>query len=190
MIRSIIQLACNCGIGVSALLSAMLVIPVESLAQTNPCPLLYYEEPFNTYLPAPAGCPANDAGVLPSPGTPTPSEPVSQPPLPDEEEAIATVNLVRDAVNVTLVNMTDAAIDYQVITDTDTRLLTGDSEVVLRQLPVPTTLTFNRQDGGLLQVIAVPTETNELTLRLDETVDLGQDINSVTVDADGSVFAN
>lgn len=44
-------------------LLALSAIPFTVKAQVNPCPRIYYEEPDNSALAAPQGCPANAAST-------------------------------------------------------------------------------------------------------------------------------
>lgn len=113
-------------------------------------------------------------------------------PLPETQQApSAAIAPADDQVDVTLVNATGATVVYQAVGETDSRLLAGESSVTLRGLEVPTTLTFQRQDSGLLSVTPVPAETqSQLEVTFDETMNLDLDKNVLTVNESGQVYLN
>jgi hypothetical protein len=89
------------------------------------------------------------------------------------------------------VNETNAPISYQVIGDTKPRTLAGKSQVLLQDLNVPATVTFHRQDGGLLTVTAQnPSAQGILRLRMRETTDFGMDRSALRIEHNGGVFLN
>jgi hypothetical protein len=105
--------------------------------------------------------------------------------------AIAMVTPTDGRVTVRLVNQTGAPISYQAIGDTAPRSLEGKSNVTLQGLRTPTTVTFRRQDGGLLMVTPVPSSNQgvlELTLR--ETADFAMDRTTVTIEQNGAAYLN
>lgn len=122
----------------------------------------------------------------------------SQPPLfvaaPSAEQrqaAAATVTPVDGQVSVELVNMTGADVNYQLLGHTQVRTLPGRSAVTLRGAEVPTTLTFQRQDSGLLSVIPqAASQDGMLSISLDETLDFEQSKVVMTVEPTGDVFLN
>ncbi|NEQ23929.1 MAG: hypothetical protein F6K28_33290 [Microcoleus sp. SIO2G3] len=109
--------------------------------------------------------------------------PVLPPPL-------LIVTPVNQRVSVQVINETGAAIDYEVIRDTQYRSLGGNSQITLRTLSTPTTLTFRRQDGGLLQASLRSTTAGLLELRLSATTDFSRDRTTLTIDETGGVFLN
>ncbi|MEM9155207.1 MAG: hypothetical protein AAGB13_09250 [Cyanobacteria bacterium P01_F01_bin.33] len=143
----------------------------------------------DVHLSAAQGARNNDRAVSPS---------VSEPPLfvaapsPEQRQvAAAKVAPVAGEVSVELVNMTYADVNYQLLGHTQVRTLPGRSAVTLRGADVPTTLTFQRQDAGLLSVI--PQTSNKdglLSISLDETLDLEQSRVVMTVEPSGEVFLN
>jgi hypothetical protein len=177
-------------------------LAVELVAQANGCPGVFYEEPFNNTVAPPQGCPPNAASsqvpatpetpVTPAQAIPVPSAPTSFPPTPEQiEEPVTTVIPVNGAVSVRLINSTAAVIRYQVIEDTELRSLAGDSEVTLQGLATPITITFYREDRGLLTVTPVAiAEPGVLEVTLDETTDLGEDETALVIQETGSVFLN
>lgn len=105
--------------------------------------------------------------------------------------AIAMVMPTDGRVTVRLVNQTGAPISYQAIGDTAPRSLQGKSDVTLQSLRTPTTVTFRRQDGGLLMVTPVSSSNQgvlELTLR--ETADFAMDRTTVTIEQNGAAYLN
>jgi len=191
---------------VSTVLSGVLLgtpaLAVELVAQVNNCPGIFYEEPFNSSVAPPQGCPPNAASsqvtetpstpVSPTQPAPLPGAPASFPPTPEQlEDPVATVTPVNGTVSVRLINSTAAVIRYQVIEDTELRSLAGESEVTLQGLATPVTITFYREDRGLLAVTPVATaEPGVLEVTLDETTDLGEDETALVIQETGSVFLN
>ncbi|NET06333.1 MAG: hypothetical protein F6K16_16850 [Symploca sp. SIO2B6] len=180
-------------------LPAITLAPSVAIAsETNPCPKIYYEEPFNNTRPVPQGCPANEAPqqlnpeseTVPLTGEPLPTG-VSQPPLPETQTAPVTRIIPKgQRVSVTLKNNTNALITYEAIGHTEERTLVGRGEVVLQNLPLPVTITTVRQDAGLLDVITKPTQPGmlEVLLEADPTFD---DIKgTISIQEDGRVYIN
>ncbi|MBD1822448.1 hypothetical protein H6F51_08060 [Cyanobacteria bacterium FACHB-DQ100] len=102
----------------------------------------------------------------------------------------AQATLSGDRVNVTLINQTNAAVLYQAIGDTQVRTLPGRGTVTLRGLRVPTTLTFDRQDAGLLNVTPKQSATlpGTIEVTLNATTNLATDSITMRVENNGSVF--
>jgi hypothetical protein len=102
----------------------------------------------------------------------------------------ARVTLNSDRVNVMLVNKTNAVISYQAVGDTQIRTLPGRGTVMLQGLRVPTTLTLDRQDFGLLQVNPKQSETasNTIEVTLDAETSLAADGTTMRIERNGSVF--
>jgi hypothetical protein len=187
-------------IGVVLGLPTIALIP-EAAAQTrNPCPHIYYEEPFNSTRAVPAGCPPNAATHrsrrFPPPASPPLSPSVQGnvgpvPPLPEAvQETIAVVTPINGTVDIRLQNDTTTSITYQVIGNTEPRTLGGGQAVVLRAIPVPATLTLVRPDGGFVRVIPLATEASStLSLSLVGTGDLGENIRTLSVQPNGQVLA-
>lgn len=201
------------------LLMSLSAIPLAALAQqttpkVNPCPRIFYEEPHNSRVMVPQGCPPNALTrtmaaqglipITPSPDqtrlgvggeSPVPTRPPAstiQPPAPEQQQApVATIALVNGRVNIRLVNDTGAKVTYQVIGDTPARSLPGKSDVTLRGLSTPTTVTFNREDGGLLTVTPKPSsQSGILEVTFNETTDVKQDRSAMRIQNNGSVFLN
>ncbi|MGG6281968.1 hypothetical protein ACQ4M3_10380 [Leptolyngbya sp. AN03gr2] len=116
------------------------------------------------------------------------AKPTVNPPLESQFQPKAQITLNGDRVNVTLINLTNAAISYQAIGDTQIRTLPGRGTVLLQGLRVPTTLTFDRQDSGLLNITPKQSAPNTIEVTLDATTDLGIDSPTMRVESNGSVF--
>jgi hypothetical protein len=125
------------------------------------------------------------SGLLLSLFMPLPA--LAQTPLPAPAVIVAPVG---NRVSIAMINQTGAPIDYEVIGDTQYRSLGGTSEILLQNLSVPTTLTFRRQDGGLLQASLQTTAAGVLELRLSATTDFSRDRTALTIDRAGGVFIN
>lgn len=148
------------------------------LSQSQPRPSIFNEPPYNRVQRPSTSPPANVPG-----STPLPEQ--QQPPS-------ATVTPTDGKVSVKLVNATGANITYQVIGDTNQRTLAGKSDVMLQDLPTPVTVTFKRQDGGLLQVTpqASSEQSGMLEVTLAETTDLGTDKSAMRINSTGGVYLN
>ncbi|BAU15180.1 hypothetical protein LEP3755_57370 [Leptolyngbya sp. NIES-3755] len=118
------------------------------------------------------------------------TKPALNPPLESQLQPKAQITLNGDRVNVTLINLTNADVAYQAIGDTQVRTLPGRGTVNLQGLRVPTTLTFDRQDSGLLNITPKQSATapNTIEVTLDATTDLGVDSPTMRVESNGSVF--
>ena len=248
----------------------------QANSKINPCPSIFYEEPHNSRVLTPAGCPPNaitrqlaqQGGVTPGSASANPtqeqirqgvggetpynrsdsssqsynyssqtqstssgqdvnssesetrtytsqgptggysvstnsqsqSNPSTQQrqssvitsPAPEQRQAPSSIIAVRDGrVSVRLVNDTAAPITYQAVGDTAPRTLPGKSEVLLQRLATPTTVTFQRQDNGLLMVKTQPSsQAGVLEVRLDETTDLQMDTKAMSIQQNGQVFLN
>ncbi|MBD1843710.1 hypothetical protein H6F89_09915 [Cyanobacteria bacterium FACHB-63] len=124
-----------------------------------------------------------------SPGFSQSTQPTVAPTLEAQFAPKAQVTLNGDRVNVTLINQTNAAVSYQAIGDTQVRTLPGRGTVTLRGLRVPTTLTFDRQDAGLLNITLKQSATpGTIEVTMDATTNLASDSITMRVENNGSVF--
>jgi hypothetical protein len=195
-------------IGLPAIPLAASAMPVSKV---NPCPGIYYEEPFNRTHLAPQGCPPNaaaqrvqiggipnravttDREVFMEPLTPAPAPVgVIQPPLPEtRSNAIAVVTPINGKVDVKLKNNTNAIISYEAIGHTQRRFIQGGEEIVLKDLPTPVTITTVRQDKGLVDVAPISTsQAGMLMISLDESRNLDDNLGALRIQRDGQVFLN
>lgn len=182
---------------------AAFAVPARPNPKRNPCPKIYYEEPYNNKILVPAGCTPNAAtqrwkntgqavdqsiNVIPRA---TNVRPI-QPPVPEaRQSAIAMVKPMMDGkVSVTLKNDTNTPISYHVVSHTQTRILPLREEVVLREIPTPATITLVREDGGFLNVEPVATEDGMLTVSLDEKKKPDNNQGVIRIQSDGQVFLN
>ncbi len=139
--------------------------------------------------------PANGKPVsAPTPATPTPASPTPATPKdapPRFPFPGARVTPVDGMVTIKLVNTTNAVINYQVVGMSQSRTLGEQSEISIKNLKTPITLTYQRPDGGLLLVRAQATATaGMLQISFGVTTDLGADTKSLEVQEDGKVFLN
>ncbi len=236
------------------LILSLPTIPLVAVAQPspvlNPCPKIYYEEPFNSRNLVPEGCPPNavtqriratspttdtvagesssgepganltpnaivpaDAPTTPGRVVPTPSQPgvgvrgnlpettntpgtstmPVKPPLPENRsQAVAKVMPMNGAISVKLKNNTNAIVTYEAVGFTQRRVLPGGGEIVLRNLPVPVTVTFTRQDDGFVEVMPMSvSKDGVLEVGLDEDAN-PRDSNQgvLRIQKDGQVFLN
>jgi hypothetical protein len=154
--------------------------PSTSPSPLNPRPNIFKEAPYNRSRSTPVAVPSTS-----SPGS------VIQPPLPEEQQAPSAMVMPIDGkINIKLTNATNAVVTYQVIGDTDQRSLEGSSDVTLQNIATPVTLTFLREDKGLLKVTLQTTSPGVLEVMLDETTNLDEDQDTVRVEKGGTVFVN
>ena len=179
-------------IGLAVCSSASIAAPTSAL---NPCPKIYYEEPHNTLRIVPQGCPPNAISrqlqeQSPIASSPNPELPV-QPPLPESQQIVlATIVPQAGAVTVQLTNSTNTQIVFQSLGNTAQRTLVGKESVVLKALPLPTTITFLRPDGGLIKATPVASaEPGVLILTLDEATGLSDSQSTVRIQSSGKVSA-
>jgi hypothetical protein len=148
--------------------------PVSQPAATPPA----NEEPVSQ--PTPAASPSPRA--MPSTTTDAPS----RFPMPS-----ARVTPSEGMIVIKLVNTTNAVINYQIVGVTPQRTLGEQSEILLKSIQVPITLTYQRPDGGLLlvrpQATAMP---GMLQVSFGATTELGTDTKSLEIQEDGKVILN
>ncbi|MEG4320409.1 MULTISPECIES: hypothetical protein [unclassified Microcoleus] len=133
-------------------------------------------EPSPAVSPSPNGMPSKPATTDAPPRFPMPA---------------ARVTAASGTVVIKLVNTTNAVINYQVVGITPPRTLGEQSEIVLTNIKVPITLTYQRPDGGLMLVRPQATATTGmLQVNFGATTDLGVDTKSMEIQEDGRVFLN
>lgn len=174
--------------------------PFSTLSKVNPCPGIYYEEPYNSTRMVPQGCPPNAAaqmgrgGQMPSRQMTPVTSPanVSQPPLPAERsDAVARIQPTNGTVDVRLKNNTDAVVSYQAVGHTDRRYMSGGEEIVLQNLPTPITITAVRQDEGWLKMMPISVdETGQLEVTFEQETTLDSNQGVLRIQEDGQVFVN
>ncbi|MGF1493566.1 MAG: hypothetical protein ACFBSC_14150 [Microcoleaceae cyanobacterium] len=102
----------------------------------------------------------------------------------------ARLSDISGPIVIKLINETNAVITYQVVGGTRDRSLGEQSEVELAGFEVPMTLTYQRDDDGLLLVIPEATESNVLEVRFQATGDFNLDTKALEINDEGSVFLN
>ncbi|MDJ0800462.1 MAG: hypothetical protein QNJ51_27250 [Calothrix sp. MO_167.B12] len=188
-------------------------IPSVPNRGVNPCPSIYYEEPYNSKLIVPQSCQPNAAtqkwleqgyapypqflipnqeNFIPSVGGMTPFPLQSyQPENTNNNEIISTIEPVAGKVDVKLKNNTNAIIAYQAIAHTKTRYLLGGEEIVLQDIPTPTSITMVREDGGFLKIEPQSTSSEKiLTLSLDESQKNNDYQGILRIKSNGQVLLN
>lgn len=95
---------------------------------------------------------------------------------------------VNGKVNVTLINTTNARLFYQVVGQTNRRILTARETVNLQKLKLPASILFKRQDNGFLEVTLNPVDKGMLEVTFDETNDLGIDRESLNIRENGGLY--
>lgn len=166
-----------------------------STSPLNPRPSIFNEPPYNRSQStsptdsnaAPPTQPLPDSGVTPTTET-TPG--AITPPLPEQQTPSAIATPVDGKINIKLTNTTNAVVSYQVIGDTNQRFLSGDSNVTLQNIKTPVTVTFRRQDNGLLKVNPQATSEGLLEVTLDEATSLNEDNTTMRIQQDGKVLLN
>jgi hypothetical protein len=138
-------------------------------------------------------------GVLTLPGiaaaAPAPTE-IIQPMQPNRLAQVtptpdSAMTPVNGKVTIRFVNETGAAIEYQVVGDTEYRTLAGNTAMNLKDLPVPVTLTFRRQDAGLLQVrFQADSPSGTIVVNVSATTDFALDRTTLYIDQAGRIFFN
>ncbi|MEM7553083.1 MAG: hypothetical protein AAF378_03125 [Cyanobacteria bacterium P01_A01_bin.84] len=194
-------------ISLLAIPSSVEAVPKAPRGKVNPCPKIYYEEPYNSKLVVPVNCSPNAATERWKRGASVPNQQLIvvpettnvvpiQPPIPENRSsAIATVTPVSGKVSLKLKNDTNTRIAIQVIKHTKTRYIEAGEEVVLRDLPTPTTVTMMRQDKGFIKVIPLSqkseiTDKGMLTISLDESAKFDNNQGVLRIQKDGEVFLN
>lgn len=171
----------------------------------NPCPGIYYEEPFNSTRAVPTGCPANAAtqrlnqtndNLLQPDSVPIPpsieSAPAIPTPYPAEgaREFLGTITPVAGTVGIRLENNTNVPITYRATGTTGWRVLQPESQQTLMGLPAPVTITMDRNDDGFLEVIPQSIDEGMLSLSLDEAQSLAEGKRAIRIQEDGQVYAH
>jgi|GEM_PF-2603400 len=161
-------------------------IPLSSLAQAplpkpsgvlNPKPSIFNEQLYR-----------RDRSPI---NTTEPSVPLV-PPLPEERSnEIATVTPINGKVSVKLKNTTNTAITYEAIEYTERRTLAAKTEVVLKDLPAPVTITLVRPDNGFIQIAATSSANSGLLeVSLSEAQALNEQQSAIRIQKNGKVLVN
>ncbi|MCU0537648.1 MAG: hypothetical protein MUD14_27495 [Hydrococcus sp. Prado102] len=185
----------------SGLLIGLPTIPL--IAQTlpigaKPCARIFYEEPYNGYVIVPDECPPNaatqrarEAGQMRDRSSETSTVPT--PSASEADDRVATVTPTNGTVDVQLKNNTNAVVRYQAIGYSDYLPLEGGEETVLRNIPLPATITFARQDDGFVEIKPVTATSAEGMLMVDLDEDrepLDSNQGTLRIQEDGTVLLN
>jgi len=101
----------------------------------------------------------------------------------------ARVGAVNGVVTIKLINNANVPIQYQLIGGTREEWLVKNSTIEVQGSP-PITLTYRRQDGGLLLVRPKQTSPGVLEVEFQVTNDFNIDTKSLNITESGSVFLN
>lgn len=158
-------------------------------SEVNPCPGIYYEEPYNRLVLVPQGCTPN--AMIPRPQSVDEQTALPTSPLPEEQQPVlATIVPQMGKVDVMLKNATNTPITYQVLGNTQQRTLAARAEIMLQALPAPATLTFLRSDGGLVNAVPIGnSEPGVLDLTLNGAMGLSDSQTTVRIQSSGKVNA-
>ena len=193
-------------------LPSAFAVPTKRVSDTNLCPGIYYEEPYNSRLIVPRKCAPNAATLRWLKGNPVPKQPFLE--LSEDTEVtplqprvsenssdtmrsqspdpIAVVNPKEGKVNIKLRNDTNTRIAYQVIEHTKRRYIPAGQEITLQDLPAPVTITMLREDRGFIKVnpMSKISESGMLSLSLDESKKFNDNQGVLRIKKDGQVFLN
>lgn len=145
----------------------------------NPKPSIFSEPPYSRTNQPSQSIPA--------------TTPLIQPPLPEEQSPpIATVTPMDGMVEVKVKNNTNATVNYEVVGHTPRRILAGKQETELQKLPLPVTITFEREDKGFVKVMPMSATDKQgvLEIALDEDPDLNNSQGAIRIQKNGQVFLN
>ncbi|MGL5083712.1 MAG: hypothetical protein ACRC8A_19695 [Microcoleaceae cyanobacterium] len=173
----------------SLLMGIAFVGPVAIVQAGGPPPQGKPTPAESTDKPSETAEKAEESSTSTAPAAPAnPAETPEIPPrFPLPSARVAGVNGV---VTLKLMNQTNAVINYQIVAGTRERSLGEQSQVELQSLSMPLTLTYQRQDNGLLLVIPKSTEPGVLEVRFEATNDFSLDTKALEVNQTGAVFLN
>lgn len=138
----------------------------------------------------PYDAPTTAPGAVNPPGTGL-TLPI-QPPLPENRsQPVASIMPMNGMADVQLINNTNAIITYEVVGETQRRVLQGGEQAVLRNISLPATITAVRQDDGWLEMIPLRSEQGMLEVSLDEeATPLDSTQGVLQIQEDGQVYLN
>ena len=117
--------------------------------------------------------------------------PSASPPLPeDRSDAIAMVSPVDSQLAISLVNDTGTTVTYELVGDTQRRMLMMGESAMLQGVSLPATITVTREDNGLLDIIASSSEAGMLEVSLMPEASLDDTQGVIRIQEDGQVFVN
>jgi hypothetical protein len=165
----------------------------------NPYPNIFKEPPYN-HTPS-ATQPLTLLLEQQNQKYPTQSSSIGHPPLTEsqlplpsqQEPPSGMVVPVNGEISINLMNQTGASVIYQVVGNTKPRSLQSQSQVMLRDLPTPTTLTFNQKNdaGALIAVSLEPSsKPGVLNIKLMATNNWHNSHRSLRIQKSGNIFLN
>jgi hypothetical protein len=120
--------------------------------------------------------------------------PVSALRAQDTPVPVSTVKVANNQVTLRLINRTGEAIAYEAIGNTPMRSLANNGTVMLQNLPLPTSLSFNYLDLGqpglskLLTINVAQTATGAIDVTLRKTMDATASQGYLGIGRKGGVF--
>lgn len=108
-------------------------------------------------------------------------------PFPNNQVAYIRANNQR--VDIQLVNPTNAAIDYQVLGDTELRTLPAGKTIMLKNIPInrPVTVAFHRIGGGFINP-QLDVQPNMIRLKLNGTGVFSLDQSAMVIEPSGRIY--
>lgn len=105
------------------------------------------------------------------------------------EDVIAKLAPEAERATVVLMNNTGAEVTYEVIGQTPPRILAAGERAQLEALPIPVTITAERQNFGLVDMAVAVTETGVLDVALERSA-FDEVQGALRIREDGFVFVN
>jgi hypothetical protein len=163
-------------------------IAAADIPAINPCPGIYYEEPHNSTRIVPMGCLPNAATQMLRDQQSTPSAiPTS---FDNQQTSITRVTPSQGLISIRLRNNMGTMVTYQAIGETSPRSLEGGQEILLRNLPVPITMTLQRSDGGLVRLMPmVSNQEGVLGVSVNAATGLNDSQLTLGIQSQGEVYA-
>ncbi|GAB4240831.1 MAG: hypothetical protein Kow00121_67160 [Elainellaceae cyanobacterium] len=173
----------------------------------NPCPGIYYEEPFNSTRLVPQGCPLNEAtrqelqrqnlnrdreSYITPPYTPENQRSAIPTPYPAEgaREFLGALAPENNTVTVQFENTTNVPITYRATGQTDWRTLMPDAQETLSGLPLPITITMDRNDDGFIAVTPNFIDESTVSISFDEAINRAEGKRAMRIQEDGQVYVH
>ena len=105
------------------------------------------------------------------------------------ERVIAILPAETGSATVMLMNNTGARVTYEVIGQTAPRILAAGESAQLEALPIPVTITAERQNFGLVDMMVMVNETGVLDVALERS-EFDEVQGALRIREDGFVFVN
>jgi hypothetical protein len=153
----------------------------------NPCPGIYYEEPHNTTRIVPMGCLPNAATRMLREEQSAPLDTPTT--FENQQTSITRVTPSQGLISIRLRNNMQTMVTYQAIGETSPRSLEGGQEILLRNLPVPITMTVQRSDGGLVRIMPmVSDQEGVLGISINAASGLSDSQLTLGIQSQGEVY--